>query len=201
LACAGIDDYEKVYLHPGNHVTYYPGAKPIHIKLLFSREDGRILGAQAIGEADVARRIDVIAMAMQMGGTVYDLEESELCYAPQFGAAKDPVNLAGMIAANHLRGGLPLGDWEEVGGGQTEIVDVRTEAEYESGHIPGAKNIPLEELRHRLNELPRNRETWLVCQVGQRAYYATRLLLQKGFSVRNLPGGMETYTTFEHIKG
>ena len=198
---AGIENYEKVYLHPGNHVSYYPGAKPIHIKLLFSRDDGRILGAQAIGEADVARRIDVIAMAIQLGGTVYDLEESELCYAPQFGAAKDPVNLAGMIAANHLRGGLPLADWEELDGVQVQIVDVRTEAEYESDHIPGAKNIPLEELRHRLNELPKDIETWLVCQVGQRAYYATRLLLQNGFSVRNLSGGMQTYATFGHTKG
>jgi NADPH-dependent 2,4-dienoyl-CoA reductase/sulfur reductase-like enzyme/rhodanese-related sulfurtransferase len=200
LRRAGIENYEKVYLHPGNHVSYYPGAKPIHIKLLFSTEDGRILGAQAIGEADVARRIDVIAMAIQLGGTVYDLEESELCYAPQFGAAKDPVNLAGMIAANHLRGGLPLADWDVVDGVRAQIVDVRTEAEYEDGHIPAAKNIPLEELRGRLNELPKDRETWLVCQVGQRAYYATRLLLQNGFRVRNLPGGMETYATFKDAK-
>jgi NADPH-dependent 2,4-dienoyl-CoA reductase/sulfur reductase-like enzyme/rhodanese-related sulfurtransferase len=198
---AGIENYEKVYLHPGNHVSYYPGAKPIHIKLLFSRDDGRILGAQAIGEADVARRIDVIAMAIQVGGTVYDLEESELCYAPQFGAAKDPVNLAGMIAANHLRGGLPLADWQELDGVQAQIVDVRTKAEYESGHIAGARNIPLEELRRRLNELPKDRETWLVCQVGQRAYYATRLLLQNGFSVRNLSGGMQTYATFRQTEG
>jgi NADPH-dependent 2,4-dienoyl-CoA reductase/sulfur reductase-like enzyme/rhodanese-related sulfurtransferase len=201
LKRSGMQTYEKVYLHPGHHVSYYPGAKPIHIKMLFSGDNGRVLGAQAIGEADVARRIDVIAMAIQMGGAVYDLEESELCYAPQFGAAKDPVNLAGMIAANHLRGGLPLAEWAEQGRPQAQIIDVRTAAEYESGHIPGAKNIPLQELRSRLGELSKDRETWLVCQVGQRAYYATRLLLQHEFHVKNLSGGMQTYVAFEDAKG
>ena len=192
----GIDDYQAVYLHPGNHVGYYPGATSIHIKLLFSRSDGRILGAQAIGESGITRRIDVIAMAIQMGGTVFDLEESELCYAPQFGAAKDPVNLAGMIAANHLRGDLPLADWKELGKLNVELIDVRGDAEFMSGHIPGAKNIPLETLRGRLSELSDNQETWLVCGVGQRAYYATRALMQNGIEVKNLSGGMQTYQTF-----
>jgi NADPH-dependent 2,4-dienoyl-CoA reductase/sulfur reductase-like enzyme len=122
----GQPDYQKVYLHPGHHVGYYPGAQPIHLKVLFAADDGRLLGAQAVGEADVARRIDVIAMAIQMGATVYDLEEAELCYAPQYGAAKDPVNLAGMIAANHLRGDLPLADWEALDTPEAQIVDVRS---------------------------------------------------------------------------
>jgi rhodanese-related sulfurtransferase len=174
LKRSGIENYQKVYLHPGSHVGYYPGARAI-----------------------VARRIDVIAMTIQMGGTVYDLEEAELCYAPQFGAAKDPVNLAGMIAANHLRGDLPLADWEALGEPHTQIVDVRSVAEYEGGHIPGAKNLPLDELRGRLEELSRDRDIWLVCEVGQRAYYATRVLLQNGFKVKNLSGGMRTYATFE----
>lgn len=100
-------DYGKVYLHPGHHVGYYPNAKPIDLKLLFSNQDGRILGAQAVGEEGTEKRIDVIAMALQSGATVFDLEEAELCYAPQFGAAKDPVNMAGMIAANALRGDAP----------------------------------------------------------------------------------------------
>jgi NADPH-dependent 2,4-dienoyl-CoA reductase/sulfur reductase-like enzyme/rhodanese-related sulfurtransferase len=200
LKRAGIKNYQKVYLHPGSHVGYYPGAKPIHIKLLFSESDGRILGAQAVGESDVARRIDVIAMTIQMGGTVYDLEEAELCYAPQFGAAKDPVNLAGMIAANHLRGDLPLADWEALNTIATQLIDVRSAAEYERGHIPEAKNIPIDELRGRLGELPKDREVWLVCGVGQRAYYATRLLLQNGFNVKNLSGGMQTYTTFRNAR-
>jgi NADPH-dependent 2,4-dienoyl-CoA reductase/sulfur reductase-like enzyme/rhodanese-related sulfurtransferase len=197
LQRAGIEHYAKIYLHPGNHVDYYPGAQPIHIKLLFSSEDGRILGAQAVGEEGVARRIDVIAMALQMGGTVFDLEEAELCYAPQFGAAKDPINLAGMIAANHLRNDLPLVDCSEFGHGDAEIVDVRSRDEFEEGHLPGTRNIPIEELRTRLDELPNDREIHLLCGVGQRAYYATRALLQRGFDVRNLSGGMKTYQAFK----
>jgi len=194
LQRAGFEHYAKVYLHPGHHVGYYPGARPIHMKLLFSLEDGRILGAQAVGEEGVARRIDVIAMALQLGGTVFDLEEAELCYAPQFGAAKDPVNLAGMIAANHLRGDLPLADWSELQLRPAEVVDVRSAKEFEEdGHLPGSRNIPLEELRGRLDELPSDREIYLVCGVGQRAYYATRALLQRGFDVKNLSGGLATY--------
>ena len=196
LARAGIENYEKVYLHPGSHAGYFPGAKPIHLKLIFSTEDGRVLGAQAVGEEGVPRRIDALAMAIQMGATVYDLEEAELCYAPQFGAAKDPVNLAGMIAANHLRGDLPLAHWERLASTDAMIVDVRSAAEFERGHIPEAVNLPLEQLRSRLDELPTNRKLWLVCGVGQRAYYATRALMQHGLSVHVLPGGMQTYEVF-----
>ena len=190
-------DYERVYLHPGSHAGYFPGAKPIHMKLLFDSGSGRILGAQAIGEEGTARRIDVIAVAIQMGGTVFDLEEAELCYAPQYGAAKDPVNLAGMIAANHLRGDLPLARWEELAHSKARILDVRSSAEFRKGHLKQARNIPLEELRDRLDELPTEREIWLVCGVGQRAYYATRLLLQEGYTVKNLSGGMQTHHGFE----
>jgi len=196
LRRAGINDYQRVYLHPGHHASYFPGAKPTHIKLVFSTSEGRILGAQAAGEADVARRIDVIATAMMKGATVYDLEDLELCYAPQFGAAKDPVNVAGMVAANHLRGDLPLADWAELERVEALLVDVRTEAEYHTGHIPNAQNIPLESLRGRLGELPKNREIWLVCGVGQRAYYAIRTLMQNGFRVKVLSGGMHTYQTW-----
>lgn len=193
LVRAGVRDFGKIHLHPNHHVTYYPGAKPIHMKLLFRKEDGRILGAQAVGERDVEKRIDVIAMALQLGGTVYDLEESELCYAPQFGGAKDPVNYAGMIAANHLRGDLPLADWADLPGSQAFLLDVRDDDEFAEGHVPGAVNIPLPDLRRRLPELPRQQEIWVYCGVGQRAYYATRLLLQHGFTARNLPGGYRTW--------
>ncbi|MEI6033137.1 MAG: FAD-dependent oxidoreductase [Verrucomicrobiae bacterium] len=197
LLRAGITDYEKVYLHPSNHVGYYPGAKPINLKLIFRKSDGRILGAQAVGEEGVDRRIDVIATAIQFGGTVYDLEESELCYAPQFGAAKDPVNFAGMIAANSLRGDLRLADWKELLPGSAMLVDVRDPDEFEEGHIAGAINLPLNELRARLGELPRDRELWLYCRVGQRGYYAARLLMQHGFQVKNLPGGYLTHDLIE----
>lgn len=175
-------------------MSYFPGAKPINIKLIFRKSDGRVLGAQAVGEVDVDKRIDVIATAIQLGGTVFDLEEAELCYAPQFGAAKDPVNYAGMIAANHLRGDLPLADWKQLNADSVSIVDVRDPDEFENGHVPGAINLPLNQIRHRLDELPRDREVWLYCGVGQRAYYATRVLMQNGFRVKNLPGGFRTYS-------
>ena len=194
LQRAGISNYEKVYLHPGHHVSYFPGAKPINIKLIFRKSDGRVLGAQAVGEVDVDKRIDVIATAIQLGGTVFDLEEAELCYAPQFGAAKDPVNYAGMIAANHLRGDLPLADWKQLNADSVSIVDVRDPDEFENGHVPGAINLPLHQIRQRLDELPRDRDVWLYCGVGQRAYYATRVLMQNGFRVKNLPGGFRTYS-------
>ena len=189
----GATDFQAVYLHPGHHAGYYPGAKPIHIKLLFNKRDGRILGAQAVGEEGVERRVDVIAMAMQMGGTVFDLEEAELCYAPQYGAAKDPVNVCGMVAANVVRGDVALADWSGLGSSSALILDVRDPAEFENGAIEGAINIPLGQLRDRLEELPRDRELWINCGVGQRAYYACRLLTQRGFKVRNLSGGYESY--------
>ena len=193
LQRAGIIDYEKIYLHPNQHVGYYPGAKQINLKLIFRKSDGRILGAQAVGEADVARRIDVIATAIQFGGTVYDLEEAELCYAPQFGGAKDPVNFAGMIASNALRGDNPLADWGQLGSDGVCLLDVRDPDEFEEGHIPGAVNLPLNEIRNRMEELPRDREISIYCGVGQRAYYAARILLQNGYHAKNLAGGIRTY--------
>lgn len=201
LLRAGITDYEKVYLHPANHVGYYPGAKPIHMKVIFRKSDGLLLGAQAVGEVAVDRRIDVIATAIQFGGTVFDLEESELCYAPQFGAAKDPVNFAGMVAANFLRGDLPMADWKNLLPESATLVDVRDPDEFAEGHIPGARNLPLGELRGRLGELPRDRELWLYCQVGLRGYIAARLLLQHGFKAKNLSGGYRTYGMIQAASG
>lgn len=193
LRRAGIEDFESVYLHPGHHVGYYPGAKPIHVKLVFRRSDGLVLGAQAVGEEGVERRIDVIATAIQMGATVFDLEEAELCYAPQYGAAKDPVNVAGMIAANVVRGDVDLAPWSELHTTGALLLDVREPAEFHGGYIDSAVNIPLGQLRDRMEELPRDREIWVNCGVGQRAYYACRLLSQHGFRVSNLSGGFQTY--------
>jgi NADPH-dependent 2,4-dienoyl-CoA reductase/sulfur reductase-like enzyme/rhodanese-related sulfurtransferase len=185
--------YEKIYLHPGHHVSYYPGAKPITMKLIFSREDGRILGAQAVGEEGVEKRIDVAAMAIQQGATVFDLEEAELCYAPQFGAAKDPVNIAGMIAANALRGDAPVAHWADVRPSQSYVLDVREPQEFDLGHVEGATNIPLHSLRDSMSGLPPDREILVYCTVGQRSYYASRALRLNGFPARNISGGMKSY--------
>ena len=193
LARAGITDYQAVYLHPGHHVGYFPGARSIHMKLLFSVPDGRVLGLQAVGAAGAERRVDVVAMAIQMGATVFDLEQAELCYAPQFGAAKDPVNLAGMIASNVLRGDHPIAHWKDERPDDVVLVDVRAPEEYAAEHVPGAVNLPLPDLRRRMHELPEGREVWTYCVVGQRAYYATRALLQRGHAVRNLSGGIRTW--------
>jgi rhodanese-related sulfurtransferase len=188
-----VGHYEKVYLHPGHHVGYYPGAKPITMKLIFSTEDGKILGAQAVGEEGVEKRIDVIAMAIQKGATVFDLEEAELCYAPQFGAAKDPVNIAGMIAANVLRGDAPVAHWPDVGSSQPYVLDVREPQEFALGHVEGAHSIPLHSLRDRMSELPRDREILVYCAVGQRSYYASRALRLNGFQAKNISGGMMSH--------
>jgi NADPH-dependent 2,4-dienoyl-CoA reductase/sulfur reductase-like enzyme/rhodanese-related sulfurtransferase len=193
LRRAGLDDFESIYLHPGNHVGYYPGAQAIHLKLLFRKSDGLVLGAQAVGEEGVARRIDVIATAIQMKATVYDLEEAELCYAPQYGAAKDPVNMAGMIAANVVRGNARIAPWDKLDSTEAFLLDVRQPNEFDAGSIPGSVNIPLGQLRSHLSELPTDREIWVNCGVGQRAYYACRILSQHGLQARNLSGGYSTY--------
>jgi len=193
LRRAGMVDFESIYLHPGNHVGYYPGAQAIHMKLLFRKSDGLVLGAQAVGEEGVARRIDVIATAIQMKATVFDLEEDELCYAPQYGAAKDPVNMAGMIAANVVRGDAEIAPWNELNSTKAFLLDVRQPSEFDAGSIPGSVNIPLGQLRSRLGELPTDREIWINCGVGQRAYYACRILSQHGLQARNLSGGYSTY--------
>ena len=149
------------------------------LKLLFHPETGRILGAQAVGGAGVDKRIDVLAVAIQAGMTVFDLEEMELAYAPQYGSAKDPVNMAGFVAAGLLRGDHPQVDLEAVLAESPEqrpwLVDVRTPHEFSEGHIPGALNIPVDEFARRQGELPRDRQIAVYCQVGQRGYLATRI--------------------------
>jgi NADPH-dependent 2,4-dienoyl-CoA reductase/sulfur reductase-like enzyme/rhodanese-related sulfurtransferase len=192
----GDEDHEKVYLYPNSHAGYYPGARPIAMKVVFRKSDGRLLGAQALGEDGVDKRISALAGLIQMGATVYDLEESELCYAPQYGSAKDPVNFAGMVAANVLRGDMPISHWDEVDEGV--ILDVREPFELAVENVEGAVNIPLGQLRARLEELPRDKPVHVICRSAQRAYYATRLLLQHGFDARNVSGGMlsRTYSSF-----
>jgi rhodanese-related sulfurtransferase len=184
----GDTDFEKIYLYPNSHAGYYPGAKTIAMKVIFRRSNGRLLGAQALGEDGVDKRISTFAALLQMGATIYDLEESELCYAPQFGSAKDPINFAGMIAADVVRGDMPLVHWNSAMKGF--LLDVREPAELVVESVPHAVNIPLGQLRSRLNELPRDREIHVLCRSGQRAYYATRILLQNGFKAKNISGGM-----------
>ncbi|TVR44180.1 MAG: CoA-disulfide reductase [Planctomycetota bacterium] len=176
-------------LHPGDHVGYYPGAKPIHLQLVFDPHTRRVLGAQAVGEQGVDKRIDVIAMAIQMGATVDDLAEAELCYAPQFGAAKDAVNLAGMIAANHCDGLSPLARLEEVDPTRDVVVDVRPSGSSQPPCWAAVQSIPLTELRQRHRELPQDRPVYVLCNVGQTAHNATRMLRQYGIDARNLSGG------------
>jgi NADPH-dependent 2,4-dienoyl-CoA reductase/sulfur reductase-like enzyme/rhodanese-related sulfurtransferase len=192
----GDEDYEKIYLYPNSHAGYYPGAKPIAMKVLFRKSDGRLLGAQALGEDGVDKRVSALAALIQMGATVYDLEESELCYAPQYGSAKDPVNFSGMVAADVLRGDMPISHWHEMGDGV--VLDVRDAFELAVENVEGAVNIPLGQLRARLDELPRDKTIHVFCRSGQRSYYATRLLLQNGFDVKNISGGMlsRTYASF-----
>ena len=192
----GDEDYEKVYIFPNSHAGYYPGAKPIAMKFLFRKSDGRVLGAQALGEDGVDKRISALAGLIQMGATVYDLEETELCYAPQFGSAKDPVNFCGMVAADSLRGDMPISHWSETGDGV--VLDVRDAVELAVEDVEGSVNIPLGQLRGRLDELPRDKTIHVFCRSGQRSYYATRLLLQNGFDVKNISGGAlsRTYASF-----
>jgi rhodanese-related sulfurtransferase len=166
----------------------------IHLKLLFSRTDGRVLGAQAVGREGVEKRIDVIASAIQYRGTVHDLAEAELCYAPQFGSAKDLVNVAGMLAENVLNGDMPVADWLALDSTDAMLLDVREPNEFAAGYIPRSINLPLSQLRDRYTELPANRDIWISCGVGQRAYYATRFLAQHGYRAWNLSGGYATYT-------
>ena len=184
----GDTDYEKVYLFPNSHAGYYPGAKPTVMKVLFRASDGLLLGAQAAGEDGVDKRIGHLAMAIQFGATVYDLEESELCYAPPYGSAKDPVNFAGMVAADVLRGDMPLAHWFT--NPDALVLDVRSDPELSVEGVDGAVHIPLGQLRARLDELPRDREIHVLCRSAQRAYYATRVLVQNGFDAKVISGGM-----------
>ncbi|MDF2872597.1 MAG: NAD(FAD)-dependent dehydrogenase [Anaerocolumna sp.] len=189
LKAAGLD-YRMVHLHPMSHASYYPGAFNISLKLLFNLE-GKILGAQAIGYEGVDKRMDVIATVMGMKGSVSDLTKLELSYAPPYSSAKDPVNMAGYAAENVLKGYSHLTTWEEVLGREEEylLIDVRNEEEYELGHMEGAANLPLNNLRSRLEELDKDQKIVVYCQVGLRGYIADRILTQHGFQVQNITGG------------
>ena len=187
--------YEKIYVHPASHAGYYPGASPMSLKLLFDPTDGRVLGAQAVGADGVDKRIDVLAVAIRAGLTVQDLRDQELSYAPPYGSAKDPINYAGFVASNVMSGDMPVCHAADAAAPRDDqmLLDVREPAEVDAGTIPGAKNIPVDTLRDRLGELPKNKEILTFCQVGLRGYLACRILSQNGYRCRNLTGGYKTY--------
>ena len=189
--------YEKSFTHSTSHAGYYPEALSLSIKLIFSPDNGKILGTQIVGYDGVDKRIDVIATAIRAGMTVYDLEKLELAYAPPYSSAKDPVNMAGYVASNILKGDSVIIHWhdiEKLNREKTVLIDVRTPEEFSLGTIEGAKNIPVDELRNRLSEIPQDREIIIFCQVGLRGYIACRILRQKGYKkVKNLSGGYKTY--------
>ncbi|HZK40759.1 MAG TPA: FAD-dependent oxidoreductase [Atribacterota bacterium] len=189
--------YGKSFTHSSSHAGYYPEALPLSVKLIFSPGNGNILGAQIVGYDGVDKRIDVIATAIRAGMTVYDLEKLELAYAPPYSSAKDPVNMAGYVASNILKGDSAIIHWHDINKldrEKTVLIDVRTPEEFSLGTIKGAKNIPVDELRNRLSEIPQDREIIIFCQVGLRGYLACRILRQKGFkNIKNLSGGYKTY--------
>lgn len=193
----GIDNYNVVHLHPLSNAGYYPTAMPLDFKLIFEVPSGRILGAQAVGYTGVEKRIDVIATAIAGGLTVRDLEDVELAYAPPFSSAKDPVNMAGYVATNILDGlvkTVTVDKIDDLVAQGAFLIDVRTPEEYELGSIEGAINIPLDELRDRLDEIPKDKEVYVTCQVGLRGYLSTRILTQNGFNPINLDGGFSSYS-------
>ena len=187
-----------MHLHPNSHAGYFPGAEPIALKVLFAPHSGRLLGAQAVGRDGVDKRIDVLATALKGAMTVHDLVELELAYAPPYGSAKDPVNLAGMAAQNVLTGDVQLVQWDELLKALRYgalVLDVRRADERGKGAIPNSVHIPLDQLRARSDELPGDHEIIVHCASGQRSYFACRLLAQRGFKVRNLTGSWRTYQT------
>ncbi|MEI5906569.1 FAD-dependent oxidoreductase [Bacillus spongiae] len=190
--------HEVIHIHPSSHAGYYPGAKALSLKLIFDKETGSIYGAQAIGEEGVDKRIDVISTAIKGGLTVEDLTNLELSYAPPYSSAKDPVNMAGYVASNIMNGELEHIQWYEVekymeNGGV--LIDVREQKERELGFIEGSIHIPLNDLRARLEELPKEETIYVSCQVGLRGYLASCILRNHGYHVKNIDGGWKTYSS------
>jgi NADPH-dependent 2,4-dienoyl-CoA reductase/sulfur reductase-like enzyme/rhodanese-related sulfurtransferase len=195
LRAAGMD-YRKVYDHHNGHAAYYPGTAPLFLKVLFDPGDGKLLGGQVLGWDGVDKRIDVLAVAVRAGMTVYDLEHMELAYAPPYGSAKDPLNMAGFLGANLLRGDIELWYPEDYPdcADKVTILDTRTQAEYDAWHIPEAVLMPYTEIRQRLDEIPRDKPVYTYCRSGFRSYIAYCVLKQNGWEdVAFLSGGMITY--------
>ena len=193
-------NYKKIYLCPANHASYYPNASTLNIKVLFDKDNYKILGAQIVGESGVDKRIDVIALAIQAKLPIYELAKAELSYAPPFDSAKDPINMIGYISENlknKLVEQFHIEDIESLKKDKNNLfIDVRNEDEYQSGHIDGAINIPLDELRNHLNEIDKNKTLCINCQSALRSYIACRILLQYGFKCKHLSGGYRIYSNY-----
>ncbi len=196
LRQAGIP-YVSSTIHPYSHASYYPCATLLHIKITFDKETGKLYGGQVVGQEGVDKRIDEISLVIKHGGSIYDLMQVEQAYAPPFSSAKDPVALAGYVAENIITGKMHPVYWRELRDLELEnkyLLDVRTKEEYATGSLPGAVNIPMNEIRDRMQEIPRDREIYVFCQVGHRGYQSSRILLQHGYEkVWNLSGGLTTY--------
>ncbi len=190
--------YEKVYTSGLSHAAYYPGAETIIVKLIFDKKLGNIYGAQIVGRDGVDKRIDVLATAMRAGMTVDKLADVELAYAPSFSNAKDVVNMAGYVASDVMNGLTQIVQWHDIKDMEDAmLLDVRTQAEHDAGTIAWSLHIPLDELRVRYTELPKDKEIIVFCHSGRRSYEAERLLRQKGYKVKNLTGGYSLYELFE----
>lgn len=192
-------DYEKSFTYSASHATYYPGAVNMSIKTIYEKKTGKILGAQVVGYVGADKRCDVLATAIRFGARAADLTKLELCYAPPFSSAKDPVNMAGYVIENILSEKVKIFHWHDVKEVQQDsnacLLDVRTPMEFENGSISGSKNIPLDELRGRLSELDKSKKIYVTCQIGLRGYVACRILSQNGFDCYNLSGGYRLYHT------
>ncbi|NLV87521.1 MAG: pyridine nucleotide-disulfide oxidoreductase, partial [Clostridiales bacterium] len=196
-------DYETVTITQNSHAGYYPGAAPLTLKLIFSCDGERIFGAQIVGRDGVDKRIDTIAVTMRLNGSVQDLKTLELAYAPPYSSAKDPVNMAGFMAGNLLKGRAHFADWDIIEKNpDVQVLDVRESSELMAYSLPGVTHIPLGQLRSRLSELDKSRDTVVFCAIGVRAYNATRILMQNGFEkVCIYPGGARFYSSTHYVPG
>lgn len=188
---------QSIYLHAKSHAGYYPGAEYLSIKMIFSPDNGKVLGAMIVGKDGVSKRIDILSSFIKNSGTIYDLQDFEHAYAPPYSSAKDPVNMCGYVAQNIIEKRVKMVSWrhlEKIDPQRVFLIDLRTEQEYREGHIPGAVNYPLNELREWLDEIPKDREIIVYCLTGMRSYIGYRVLAQNGFdNVLNLAGGYMTY--------
>lgn len=195
--------YEAIHIHPSSHAGYYPGASQISFKMLFNPITGKILGAQGVGKGGVEKRIDIIANSIKAGFTVYDLQDTEVCYAPPYNSAKDPVNIMGYCGANIMEKVVENTQWYEVEDlvkNEEYILDVRETFEVSNGSIPNVINIPLGQLRDRLDEIPKDRKIYVTCQVGLRGYIACTILNQYGYKTSNIDGGYKTYSSIKEAE-